>query len=320
MLHSVIAAATTAWHYLCRTPPQVRPSLYFASQMQLDARIMMMNRLLLDPSECSEVDGQLVASLDPQDRRTKHVREVLRGEDGSQLRAGVLDAGSTDEATVMWHPPNALDERSLQVSLGPAGRMLRPLAENMRPRLDLLLAMPRPRQFARLLPMIASLGVDNLWVTGAQRVELNYFSSHLLRKDNAAGLRAALVEGCEQSGDTAIPRVHVRPNLRKLLNQELLTQNNFDLLLVAHPLRDGMAPLRIADLSVPQGKLLLAIGPERGWEEPGELDLFRDHGFRQVTLGSRTLRTDVAVISLLAVINEWCANPRRDRPDKSALS
>ena len=57
----------------------------------------------------------------------------------------------------------------------------------------------------------------------------------------------------------------------------------------------------------PDTRVLLAIGPERGWAEPEELDLFEQHGFRTVTLGPRTLRTDVAVISLLAVAHERLA-------------
>ena len=183
--------------------------------------------------------------------------------------------------------------------------MLRPLEQRERPQLDLLLAMPRPRQFARLLPMIASLGVDTLWVTGGARVEINYFSSHLLRADNAAGLREALVEGCEQAGDTAVPRVILRKNLRKLLRSDELSVDGAEQLrLVAHPQRDGTAALRLPDLPAHGGRLLLAVGPEGGWDEPAELDLFRERGFEQVTLGPRTLRTDVAVISLLAVANE----------------
>jgi RsmE family RNA methyltransferase len=47
--------------------------------------------------------------------------------------------------------------------------------------------------------------------------------------------------------------------------------------------------------------------PEGGWEEPNELDLFEQNGFQKVTLGSRVLRSDVAVVSLLALANEVCS-------------
>jgi 16S rRNA U1498 N3-methylase RsmE len=39
--------------------------------------------------------------------------------------------------------------------------------------------------------------------------------------------------------------------------------------------------------------------PKGGWEEPNELDLFMQHGLQKVSLGTRVLRSDVAVVSLL---------------------
>ena len=202
-------AAAIAYHMSSRAPPVTwqtslvamaqhslgTPSGHSLSPRQARLHITMMNRLLLDESECTitEPSGELVACLQPSDRRSEHVRNVLRAQDGARLRAGVLDAGSTDEATVRWVACEdaATDERALHLNLGSASRMLVPLEQAARPRLDLLLAMPRPPQFARLLPMIASLGVDRLWVTGGARVEKSYFSSHLLREENAAALRAA---------------------------------------------------------------------------------------------------------------------------------
>ena len=41
-----------------------------------------------------------------------------------------------------------------------------------RPRVDLLLALPRPLQLARMLPAIAQLGVGTLVLTNAAKVEV----------------------------------------------------------------------------------------------------------------------------------------------------
>jgi len=35
--------------------------------------------------------------------------------------------------------------------------------------------------------------------------------------------------------------------------------------------------------------------------------MFKDKGFQQITLGKRVLRSDVAVVSLLALAHEVCA-------------
>ncbi len=56
-------------------------------------------------------------------------------------------------------------------------------------------------------------------------------------------------------------------------------------------------------------RMLVAVGPKGGWEEPYELDMFEQMGFQRVSLGSRVLRSDVAVVvSLLALANEACAS------------
>ena len=58
--------------------------------------------------------------------------------------------------------------------------------------------------------------------------------------------------------------------------------------------------------------------PERGWEEPRELQLLADHGFQLVTLGPRTLRTDVACISAVAVAHEVLARGDEGGDDAAA--
>ena len=37
-----------------------------------------------------------------------------------------------------------------------------------------------------MLPAMAQMGVDNIYVVGAKRVEKAYFSSHMLRAEGAA--------------------------------------------------------------------------------------------------------------------------------------
>ena len=50
-------------------------------------------------------------------------------------------------------------------------------------------------------------------------------------------------------------------------------------------------------------RLLLAIGPEGGWTDD-EVELLEAHGFSRYSLGSRILRTDTAMIALLAKLND----------------
>jgi hypothetical protein len=59
-------------------------------------------------------------------------------------------------------------------------------------------------------------------------------------------------------------------------------------------------------------KILLAVGPEGGWAEPYELDLFKEHDFQQITLGTGILRSDVAVVSLLSLAHDVCGRRRNE--------
>ena len=81
---------------------------------------------------------------------------------------------------------------------------------------------------------------------------------------------------------------------------------------IAHPQRasdGGNVPNRMRDIQFPTRtppRLVIAVGPEGGWEEPDELVLFQQLGFQQVTLGTRVLRSDCAVISLLSLAHDVC--------------
>ena len=102
-----------------------------------------------------------------------------------------------------------------------------------------------------------------------------------------------------------MPRVRVVKSLRALLRELGDAPPGARTRFVCHPQRDGgprvPALAEAAAAAPPGGRLLLAVGPDGGWEEPEEIDLLREHGFELVTLGRRTLRTEVAVVALLAV-------------------
>jgi 16S rRNA (uracil1498-N3)-methyltransferase len=62
---------------------------------------------------------------------------------------------------------------------------------------------------------------------------------------------------------------------------------------VAHPYGADSSPV------AGEGRLLLAVGPEGGWTDD-EVALLESRGFVRYSLGARILRTDTALIALLA--------------------
>ena len=239
-----------------------------------------MNLLLLRPDELLP-DG--TARL--RGRRLLHAREVLRLSAGDALRAGVLGG--------LWGTAQVL-------RLGDDEMVLRPsLTEQPPPRpgIDLLLAVPRPKAVRRILPAIASLGIDRLVLVNAARVEKSYFGSKALDRE---GMQDLLVPGLEQARDTRLPEVLIRERFRPFVEDEVETLWPGTTRVLAHPAADAGPPQRGV-------RTVLAVGPEGGWV-PFEIDLLRSRGFAPFSLGARTLRVEVAVPYALGLLAR-CASP-----------
>lgn len=307
---------------------------------------LFLNRIMFDATELSVVSDQskgylATVTLPKDDYRTRHIAKTLNLQNGDCVRAGCvrdrdpsefdsLGGLMTDEAFVEWLPEGKIKKASPTRNREPPGS-LKVLIPNPpktslwedrygaetddTPRVSLLLALPRPLQLQRLLPMVAQLGVENLILTNARKVPKDYFGSHLFRKPSV--LRGLLVEGLSQSGDVRLPRVTVSKRLKIFLEDELdelFPRSQYERI-IAHPQRKDetgrmtrMSDIKVNATDGSPRRILLAVGPEGGWEEPYELDMFQKLGFKRITLGTRVLRTDVAVVSLLALANEACSS------------
>lgn len=243
-----------------------------------------MNLVLVRPEELAP--GNL-ASL--ADGRARHILTVLGAGPGSTVRIGLLD-GPLGTATV-----ERVEGGRVVLACTFAGGAPTP------PRLDLLLALPRPKVLGRLWSQLAALGVGRIVLVNAARVERCYFDSHVL----APGyFTPRIIEGLQQARDTRLPEVLVRRRFRPFVEDELDALFPGSLRLVADPTGER----RIADLLPGPGgqappRVLLAVGPEGGWV-PFELELLRDRGFELIGMGPRTLRTDTACIALLSILVE----------------
>ncbi|GMV15186.1 MAG: 16S rRNA (uracil(1498)-N(3))-methyltransferase [Polyangiaceae bacterium] len=240
-----------------------------------------MNLLLFEPSEL-DPSGRAVLT----DERARHVREVLRAVPGQELRAGLVDGPLGVARVVEVHADRVVFDASTLASA--------PTPE--RPRLDLLLAMPRPKVFARLLPALGSLGVGHIYVSNAARVERYYFDSHRLE---AAEIRRQLLDGLVQARDTRLPELTLHRSFRKLVEDELPAESRR---VALDPDSAGRLHEACAGLGAGQ-RLLLAVGPEGGWVD-FERALLAAAGFAFAGLGERVLRADVACLVALGLVHE----------------
>jgi RsmE family RNA methyltransferase len=331
--------------------PSIRCNKFVRKFHQTTA--LRLNRFLFDPSEIDEnsENGCPTITLPKSDYRTIHAAKILGLLNDQTLRAGIIQdadihAGNstskhapslifeqsesrskyagliTDEAPIQWIPEGKIKKAQPTKNGDPPGSLqitlnsLKPIVDeisDIKPRVSVILALPRPLALGRLLPMMAQMGVEHLVLTQAKKVPKDYFGSHLFRKPME--IRKALIEGLCQAADVQIPTVTVVKRLKPFMEDDLENMFPKDKFarVIAHPQRkDGKTALRMNQISFPDSeagtdrRIVLAVGPEGGWAEPYELDMFQDHGFQQVTLGSRILRSDVAVISLLSLAADAC--------------
>jgi RsmE family RNA methyltransferase len=236
------------------------------------------NLIILEPGEISESGD--VALSGP---RAAHLMHVLHVEPGHQVRVGVLD-GPRGSATIQSVADGAIILRcALEREIPP------------RPAVDLLLAVPRPKVMRRLWAQIAALGVGRIMLTNAEKVERNYFDTHILSTET---FRPLLIEGLQQARDTRLPQVSVHRQFKVLVEDQLDHLAGAGVRIVADP----SAQRSVSEVidARPGERALLAIGPEGGWNRY-ELDLLGAHGFQPVGMGPRTLRTDTACIAMLAL-------------------
>jgi 16S rRNA (uracil1498-N3)-methyltransferase len=214
--------------------------------------------------------------------RARHLINVLKVGPGQQVRVGLLDGpcgvGTVQSVTGDTVELHCTFEREIP----------------SRPRVDLLLALPRPKVMRRLWAQIAALGVGQIILTNAERVERNYFDTHVLAPEC---YRPLLVEGLQQARDTLLPRVSIHRQFKGLIEDELDTLFTRGLRLLAEPSATTPLPAVVRDT---RERILLAVGPEGGWND-FETSLLEAHGFQTVGMGPRTLRSDTACIALLAL-------------------
>jgi 16S rRNA (uracil1498-N3)-methyltransferase len=212
--------------------------------------------------------------------------QVLKARPGDTVRLGVLDGG-VGSGRVTASSDRSVDlQCELEAAIPP------------RPAVDLLMAVPRPKVMRRLWAQIAALGVGQIILTNASRVERNYFDTHVLSE---ACYRPLLIEGLQQARDTRVPEVSICRQLKVLMEDELDALFPTGLRVTAHP---GVGkPLCDTVRARSSQRVMVAIGPEGGWTQ-FELDLFAAHGFRTVDAGPRALRSDTACVAILALVHD----------------
>ena len=239
-----------------------------------------MNRILFNKNEVQYAD-----CVQLEDHRARHIIKVLHGAVGQIIKVGLLNGPRGFGVLKSVQDGRVTLECTWDTIIPP------------RPKVDLLLAMPRPKVMKRLWAQIAALGVDRIFITNGEKVEKGYFDTHVLHPDV---IETLLIEGLQQCGDTQVPKVRICRRLKPFVEDELsalLVEAAHRL--IAQPGAEHGAE-KLLDAAASPHRLMLAVGPEGGWSA-FELNLFQEQGFAPFSFGNRILRTDTACVVLLGM-------------------
>lgn len=231
-----------------------------------------MNCLLIEPDEVAPDSGRISI----RGRRRQHADEILHATIGDTLRVGVI-GGRLGTARIVGLDEDTLD-LEVEFDHDPAPKRA----------FTLVLALPRPPVFRRLVTTIASLGVERLLVVGTARTEKSFWQSHVTRPEE---IRERLLLGLEQAGDTILPTVEFHRDFESFIHEALPPRLAGRRGLLAHPGSAVPCPHAVRE------PVMVFVGPEGGLIDQ-EVESLIEIGFEAVDLGPRVLRVE-PVIPLL---------------------
>ncbi len=240
-----------------------------------------MNIILLDREE---ILGDHVTL---RDHRAEHVVKVLRASPNDRVTVGIINGkmGSGIIKELEKHKPYHV---KLKV-------ILDKIVDSPAP-LDIVLALPRPIVFKRIISHLTALGVHHVYVVNAAKVEKSYWESSVVTDD---GWRSYMREGLEQAVDTRLVEFSFHRGFRPFMEDVIpAIKKRYAQMLVAHP-NSSHDLARVYKAG--EQPVLMAIGPEGGWNDY-ELEQMRCQGFDRFSLGPRILRVETAVTAVHASV------------------
>lgn len=240
-----------------------------------------MNIVLFESSEIVEQRAVI------EGERAKHIAKVLRASPGDSIRVGVINGltgyGSIEK--INRRPPYLVE---LHVNLNGSP----PAPSNV----DIVLALPRPIMFKRVLSQATSLGVKRFHIINASRVEKSFWDAHAIDEHI---YHTHLLKGLEQAMDTQLPMVFFHKGFKSFIDDGIPhLKDEYTCMIVADPRFPYGFKEKVAEQP---GRILLAIGPEGGWIDY-EIERMVQAGFKGVGIGTRILRVDTAVIALHSML------------------
>ena len=218
----------------------------------------------------------------------EHIVKVLRLEVGSEMDVGVQN-GPKGKArllerseyylkmSVEWNENHLIDHFPV----------------------NLIVGLSRPQTCRKILDQATSMGVNEIHFFAAEKSGNSYQKSRLWKTGE---WQDKIKKGAEQSFSTHIPLCKLWKNLNDCL--------------IGQPEQSCRVAMDNYESKKTIGSMMwnkfdhftLAVGPERGWSRT-ERDQLRKRGFTLLSMGSRVLRQETAVVASLSQVVGQFWNP-----------
>lgn len=203
------------------------------------------------------------------DKRTKHMINIIKVKVGQTLDAGVIN-GSQGKINIEDIRKDGIYFNST-FDIKP---------EPLYP-ITLIIGTPRPPVAQRLLKDLTTAGVKRVIFTGTDLGEKTYLTSKLWRDNLYLNY---IKDGLSQAENPTMPLIEKNFSVLKSIKSLPL---DCDKLLL-----DNISPdFRISDYKPVSKEVVVAIGGERGFTDR-EREIFTQNGFKSFSLGDRVLRTE----------------------------
>jgi 16S rRNA (uracil1498-N3)-methyltransferase len=246
-----------------------------------ERRLKMSSRRFMIKSLCIHDDS---ATLDGE--LFRHIVRVLRLSPGDQLIL-VDEKGSEHDGVIEQVARGRVTVRITRSDHGPA-------QEGSGQLITVCQALPKGDKIDLILQKGTELGAHDFWLFGGRRSVARV--NHDQRTTKLERWSRIVAEAARQCGRRKVPAVSWYPTAA-----EAAAAATHDLRLV---LWEDECTRRLketlATSPAPQS-VIVSIGPEGGFD-PQETDLFVRHGFQNISLGSRILRTETAAIAIVAIL------------------
>lgn len=233
-----------------------------------------MNVILLERSDYIAPNRVLIS-----DRRAQHIREILGANIDEKIKVGEID-GLLGSGQIQSIAANGAIELTVELDRTPPPKLP----------LTIILALPRPKMLRRIIRTVAEFGVRELILLNTYKVEKSYWQTPVLAEDI---IRGYCIDGLQQSVDSILPKIRCEKYFKPFVEDRLPAIAAHTTALVAHPGTETPCPIALNQ------PCTLAIGPEGGFTAY-EIEKLQQLGFEGVHLGTRILRVENALTTLVA--------------------